>query len=72
MRKSAALLCSEHAPSSLLHGRMTPMVNRIQSLLGVQYPVVQAPMTYIARAELAAAVSEGGWWWHGHDRDRCR
>jgi len=37
-----------------------PMRNRIQSLLGVQYPVVQAPMTYIARAELAAAVSEGG------------
>jgi enoyl-[acyl-carrier protein] reductase II len=36
------------------------MPNRIQSLLGVQYPVVQAPMTYIARAELAAAVSEGG------------
>src|SRR5690242_13441308 len=36
------------------------VTNRIQSLLGVQYPVVQAPMTYIARAELAAAVSEGG------------
>ncbi|MBJ7340340.1 nitronate monooxygenase [Mycolicibacterium sp.] len=36
------------------------MPNRIQSLLGVRYPVVQAPMTYIARAELAAAVSEGG------------
>ena len=36
------------------------MRNRIQSLLGVRYPVVQAPMTYIARAELAAAVSEGG------------
>jgi enoyl-[acyl-carrier protein] reductase II len=34
--------------------------NRIQSLLGVRYPVVQAPMTYIARAELAAAVSEAG------------
>jgi len=34
--------------------------NRIQSLLGVEYPVVQAPMTYIARAELAAAVSEAG------------
>jgi enoyl-[acyl-carrier protein] reductase II len=33
------------------------VTNRIQSLLGVQYPVVQAPMTYIARAELAAAVS---------------
>ncbi len=36
------------------------MANRIQSLLGVRYPVVQAPMTYIARAELAAAVSNGG------------
>ncbi len=36
------------------------MTNRIQSLLGVRYPVVQAPMTYIARAELAAAVSDGG------------
>ena len=38
-------------------GRVT---NRIQDLLGVEFPVVQAPMTYIARAELAAAVSEGG------------
>ncbi|WP_167100846.1 nitronate monooxygenase family protein [Mycobacterium sp. DL592] len=36
------------------------MANRIQSLLGVTYPVVQAPMTYIARAELAAAVSQAG------------
>ncbi|MDT5075515.1 MAG: enoyl-[acyl-carrier protein] reductase [Mycobacterium sp.] len=36
------------------------MVNRIQALLGVEYPVVQAPMTYIARASLAAAVSEAG------------
>ncbi|BBX03595.1 2-nitropropane dioxygenase [Mycolicibacterium moriokaense] len=36
------------------------MPNRIQTLLGVDYPVVQAPMTYIARAELAAAVSEAG------------
>lgn len=36
------------------------MANRVQSLLGVEYPVVQAPMTYIARAELAAAVSEAG------------
>lgn len=35
-------------------------MNRIRTLLGVPYPVVQAPMTYIARAELAAAVSEGG------------
>ena len=36
------------------------MTNRIQSLLGVTYPVVQAPMTYIARAPLAAAVSAAG------------
>ncbi|WP_048635184.1 NAD(P)H-dependent flavin oxidoreductase [Mycolicibacterium aurum] len=36
------------------------MTNRIKELLGVEFPVVQAPMTYIARAELAAAVSEGG------------
>ncbi|MEV0250747.1 nitronate monooxygenase [Nocardia sp. NPDC050712] len=36
------------------------MTNRVQELLGVEFPVVQAPMTYIARAELAAAVSEGG------------
>jgi enoyl-[acyl-carrier protein] reductase II len=36
------------------------VANRIQALFGVEYPVVQAPMTYIARAELAAAVSEAG------------
>ena len=36
------------------------MTDRIRALLGVEYPVVQAPMTYIARAELAAAVSEAG------------
>lgn len=35
-------------------------MNRIQALLGVEYPVVQAPMTYIARAALAVAVSEAG------------
>lgn len=36
------------------------MTNRIRALLGVEYPVVQAPMTYIARAELATALSEAG------------
>jgi enoyl-[acyl-carrier protein] reductase II len=36
------------------------VTNRIAALFGVDYPVVQAPMTYIARAELAAAVSEAG------------
>ena len=37
-----------------------PDVNRVQQLLGVEIPVVQAPMTFIARARLAAAVSEAG------------
>ena len=37
-----------------------PVANRIQRLLGVSYPVIHAPMTYIARANLAAAVSQAG------------
>lgn len=41
-------------------GHNDRVANRIQTLLGVDYPVVQAPMTYIARAELAAAVSDAG------------
>ena len=32
----------------------------MQRLLGIEIPVIQAPMTYIARAELAAAVSNAG------------
>lgn len=36
------------------------MTNRVQQLLGVEIPIIQAPMTYIARAELAAAVSNAG------------
>jgi enoyl-[acyl-carrier protein] reductase II len=36
------------------------VATRVQRLLGIEYPVVQAPMTFIARAELAAAVSEAG------------
>ncbi|HEY8121020.1 MAG TPA: nitronate monooxygenase [Myxococcota bacterium] len=34
--------------------------NRITRLLGVKYPIVQAPMGYIARAQLASAVSNAG------------
>jgi enoyl-[acyl-carrier protein] reductase II len=34
--------------------------NRITRLLGVSYPIVQAPMGYIARAQLASAVSNAG------------
>jgi enoyl-[acyl-carrier protein] reductase II len=34
--------------------------NRITEMLGVQYPIVQAPMGWIARSQLAAAVSNAG------------
>jgi enoyl-[acyl-carrier protein] reductase II len=36
------------------------VVNRVTELLGVDYPIVQAPMGYIARAQLASAVSNAG------------
>ena len=36
------------------------MKNRITDLLGVQYPIVQAPMGWIARSQLASAVSNAG------------
>lgn len=36
------------------------IVNRITKLLGVDYPIVQAPMGWIARAQLASAVSNAG------------
>lgn len=34
--------------------------NRITRLLGVKYPIVQAPMGWIAQAQLASAVSNAG------------
>ena len=34
--------------------------NRITRLLGVEVPVVQAPMGWIARSQLASAVSNAG------------
>jgi enoyl-[acyl-carrier protein] reductase II len=34
--------------------------NRLTRLLGVKYPIVQAPMGWIARAQLASAVSNAG------------
>ena len=34
--------------------------NRITDMLGVDYPIVQAPMGWIARAQLASAVSNAG------------
>lgn len=34
--------------------------NRITQMLGIDYPIVQAPMGWIARAQLASAVSNAG------------
>jgi enoyl-[acyl-carrier protein] reductase II len=40
---------------------MTPRLrNRVTDLLGVEHPIVQAPMGWIARAQLASAVSNAG------------
>lgn len=37
-----------------------PVRTRVSELLGVRYPIVQAPMGWIARAQLASAVSNAG------------
>ena len=34
--------------------------NRICELLGIEYPIIQGGMAWVATAELAAAVSNGG------------
>lgn len=39
---------------------MKAIKNRITDMLGVKYPIVQAPMGWIARAQLASAVSNAG------------
>jgi len=36
------------------------ITNRITAMLGVEYPIVQAPMGWIARSKLASAVSNAG------------
>ncbi len=37
-----------------------PIRNRVSDMLGVRYPIVQAPMGWIARSQLASAVSNAG------------
>ena len=37
-----------------------PIRTRVSALLGVDYPILQAPMGWIARAQLASAVSNAG------------
>jgi enoyl-[acyl-carrier protein] reductase II len=38
----------------------TSLSNQVTELLGVRYPIVQAPMGWIARSQLASAVSNAG------------
>lgn len=37
-----------------------PIKNRVTEMLGIDYPIVQAPMGWIARSQLASAVSNSG------------
>ena len=37
-----------------------PIKNRVTEMAGVDYPILQAPMGWIARAQLASAVSNAG------------
>ena len=37
-----------------------PMKNRVTAMTGTDYPIIQAPMGWIARAQLASAVSNAG------------
>src|ERR1700736_319524 len=49
--------CEAHHPVSLPCMRFT---NRVTALLGVDIPIVQAPMGYIAKPALVSAVSNAG------------
>lgn len=40
--------------------RPAPVRTRISEMLGVEYPIIQAPMGWIARSRLASAVSNAG------------
>jgi enoyl-[acyl-carrier protein] reductase II len=42
------------------HSDNDPIRTRVSDLLGVLYPIVQAPMGWIARSQLASAVSNAG------------
>ena len=36
------------------------ITNRITEMLNIEFPIIQAPMGWIARAQLASAVSNAG------------
>ena len=41
----------------------TPATNRVLAHTGARYPIIQAPMGWIARTQLASAVSRAGGGW---------
>jgi enoyl-[acyl-carrier protein] reductase II len=41
-------------------GRVTMKGNRLCAMLGIERPIIQAPMGWIARSQLASAVSDAG------------
>jgi enoyl-[acyl-carrier protein] reductase II len=44
----------------MTENRPAPVKSRIAEMLGVDYPIIQAPMGWIARSQLASAVSNAG------------
>jgi enoyl-[acyl-carrier protein] reductase II len=44
----------------MTESRPAPVKSRIAEMLGIDYPIVQAPMGWIARSQLASAVSNAG------------
>lgn len=46
--------------NAIYEDRPAPVRTTITELLGVDYPIIQAPMGWIARAQLASAVSNAG------------
>ena len=44
----------------MTESRPAPVKSRIAEMLGIDYPIIQAPMGWIARSQLASAVSKAG------------
>lgn len=44
----------------MIESRPAPVKTRITEMLGIDYPIIQAPMGWIARSQLASAVSNAG------------
>jgi enoyl-[acyl-carrier protein] reductase II len=47
-------------PATAAAAAPPPIQTRVTEMLGIDYPIIQAPMGWIARAQLASAVSNAG------------